>query len=181
MKPVKFQIRSEVIRAAKLALLLFYVLVFVFFTIDALVLETGWGLLPKCVVAIGAIAGVVAGIRTFRYGSADHNHISLDDKGLIYTVWGHRRKWSWQELPTFKRTERSLLGRLFLGQPPIRFAVADAADWKARLGLRSTEKVSSGKLILLIGDIYESPLEEIAARLSEYRNQAHSGTSPGSA
>lgn len=178
MKPVRFQIRSEVVRAGKLSLVFFFVLVVVFFAIDLFVLDSGWGLLPRCVVAIGAIAGVVAGIRTFRYGSADHNHISLDDEGLVYAVWGHRRKWSWQELPTFKRPKRSLLDRLFLGQPPIRFAVPDAADWKARLGLRSTEKVSSGKLIMLIGDIYESPLEEIAARLTEYRNQAQSSTGP---
>lgn len=45
----------------------------------------------------------------------------------------------------------------------------DAADWRARLGMRPGIKVSSGKLVVVLLDIYDRPLDEIAGKLNEFR------------
>ncbi len=84
-----------------------------------------------------------------------------------FLLWGDRRQWPWHELAGFDATKTSILGRKVL-----RFAVPDAVDWSARLRLRPGIHISSGNLIVLIGDIYDAPLDEIIAQLNVYRDAA---------
>jgi hypothetical protein len=126
-----------------------------------------WDAVFGVILTTAAVACVSGGLRVFRRGSVDQNFLLLDDDGLTYLLWGVRRQWAWRQLPGFHVTKTFIFRHKV-----INFAVPDAVDWRARLGLRPGTRVSSGNLLALIADAYDRPLDEIAARLNEYRDTA---------
>ncbi len=169
MQSVTYRIRSSVIRNGKIGILILGPLFVAFAVGDFIEVATQaegmwWNGLTGAVLALASLACVRLGVRLFRHGSPDQNHLSLDRDGLVLLLWGDRRGWPWQALPAFRVTEGLLFRR-----SAIRFAVPDAADWRARLGMRPGIKVSSGKLVVVLLDNYDRPLDEIAEKLNEFR------------
>lgn len=182
MQPVTYRIRSSVVRRARVTYLclglLFIGLAIIEFSY--LVFPKGyvswWGQLSDgfwwdavfgVMLTIAAVACVRGGVRVFRRGSVDQNFLLLSDDGLTYLLWGVRMQWPWQDLTAFRVAKMFIFEHRF-----IEFAVPDAVDPGARLGLRPGIKVSSGRLVARIADVYDAPLDEIETRLNEYRDAA---------
>lgn len=173
MQSVSYYIRPSIVRRARISYV-FLGTLFVGFAIrdfaNSLLQDSygfSWDAVTAVVLTIAAAACVRGGFRVFRRGSTDQNFLCLDDDGLTYLLWEVRRQWPWRVLPTFRVTKS-----FFFGQKIIEFPVPDAVDWRARVGLRPGMKVSSGKLVTRIGDVYDTPLDEIATRLNQYRDTA---------
>ena len=84
----------------------------------------------------------------FRWALPAHNSLTLDRENLIYTRGGSKGIWSWRELPPLA-LERGLRG------PRIKLP---APKEKERLRL--------------IEDVWDTPLDQVAAKLNEYRERA---------
>lgn len=169
MHSVTYRIRNSVVRNGKIGILILGPLFVAFAVGDFIEVATEsegrcWNAVTGAVLALASLACVRLGVRLFRHGSPDQNHLSLGRDGLVLELWGDRRDWPWQALPAFRVTEGLLFRR-----SAIRFAVPDAADWRARLGMRPGIKVSSGKLLVVLLDVYDRPLAEIAGKLNEFR------------
>jgi len=107
-----------------------------------------------------------------------HNNLRLDKDGLTYTRAGKALRWSWGEVSNFTfhlATSRRLLGRRRF----ITFA-APGRDWTWRW-LRRYYGLPKHPPLVLIEDIYETPLAEIADSLNAFREQALGRTAPPAA
>lgn len=90
----------------------------------------------------------------------------IDDEGLAY---GHRH-WRWDELSTFKPRGRWLDRHIVFAIPEhIVFTVPEQVDWLTRIEGLGRPKVAR------IRDIYDTPLDDIAATLNAYRERALGG------
>ena len=106
------------------------------------------------------------------------NSLELDDKTLTIARWGRRRSWAWQELGPFdvevKNSKLHLLASVWsLGSPRVTVRTADGKlfphPWKWR------HKIAFHGSPLVIEDIFDTPIEEIAATLNAYRERALGG------
>lgn len=100
-----------------------------------------------------------------------HCFLQLDNEELKSHGMGrHLRQWRWDELSAFKLQGRWIFRHILFAVPGL-----GRANWltefkAANLGL------PEGPLAK-IEDIYDAPLDEIAATLNEYREQALGGAS----
>lgn len=111
--------------------------------------------------AIGATAMVVA---TLFFGRS----LRLDEAGLTYLRWGtsswsENRHWSWSELSAFERDDS--------GAPRIRFHLPNLDPEQARRDPWVQEVTPAGSTVV-VHDIYDTPLDDIIAKLNAYREQA---------
>lgn len=97
------------------------------------------------------LLSLLAAAGFFRLALPTRNSLTLDGESLTYTRGGSTGIWPWRELPAFT-LERGLRG------PRIKLSVPRG---KGRLQL--------------IEDVWDTPLEEIAAKLNEYRERASGG------
>lgn len=93
---------------------------------------------------------------TLRPGGLRREFLKLDDQGLTYGNIFRAHHWSWAELSSFS------MGRRQNKEPIITFAVPG----KPGLLLSHLDDKA------MIEDVYDTPLEDIAARLNEYRKRA---------
>ncbi len=126
--------------------------------------EAWWHALNSLILfGFGAFSARMA-VRVLRHGSANDNCLILDRDGLTRISWGRRVRWSWRELTQVQISSTKKSRHKFIELP-----VSGPVDWRARLGLRAGTRVSSDRLVTRIGDGYDSPLEEIAAAINEFR------------
>jgi hypothetical protein len=100
----------------------------------------------------------------FRLALPRHNSLRLDQNGVTYQSAGHSGIWPWHDISPFT------LARGWRG-PSIRFTVSKDDDRWRISPLRRTKAGSTGT----IPDIWDTPLENIAATLNEYRDRALEG------
>jgi len=99
--------------------------------------------------------------------------LRLDEAGLTYTYarrdFRSCRHWSWSELSAFERDD--------VAGPRIRFRLPKLDPEQARRDPWVREVTPEGAVVV-VQDIYDAPLDEIAARLNDYRARA---AAPGQA
>ena len=97
----------------------------------------------------------------FRMALPRHNQLQLDDVGLTYKRAGQRGAWPWRDISAFT------LARGWRG-PCIEFTVSgDDGRWRIA-PLRRTKAGLTGT----IPNIWDTPVEDIAATLNQYRERA---------
>lgn len=108
--------------------------------------------------------------------SPDRSYLTLDDAGLTYVFLNMRHEWPWRDLES-----ASVLNRPF-GIKAARLIVSGKFDWKARLrALQANGLASADRLAVMLPDFYGTPVEDIVAKLTEYRDQAVGAGRPGKA
>ncbi len=93
--------------------------------------------------------------------------LQLDDEGLTYAEGRTRtRRWRWDELSAFRPWRRWTVLR-------IAFVVTGQSNRSVRLA-RKLDLPRQG-LLVQIEDVYDTPIDEIAAALNDYRERALAG------
>jgi len=133
---------------------------------------------PAGAILIGLTIAMMAIVMIMqrRVSLPRYNHLSLDAGGLSYMRFGKSQRWTWDDVSLFKleiATSKRLLGRRRF----ITFS-APGSDWTWRW-LRRYYGLRSRPPLVLIEDVYESPLDEIARTLNAWREHAvDGGTTP---
>lgn len=125
-------------------------------------------------VLIALIAEILILMREFT--PAD-NALGLDKGGLTVTRGGRRRRWAWGDLSAFEVKARKAFG-FFRPRSVIVFDAPGGYDLRSRF-LRLCYRLSGRAPAMVIEDIYDTPLDEIAARLNDFRAQPAGGAAPG--
>lgn len=128
-------------------------------------------------LGVAAATMVIVVVLQNRANLPKYNNLRLDDTGLVYARLGRPWRWRWHELSDFTlhvASSRRLLGRRRF----ITFA-APGRDW-TWLWLRKYYGLPNRPRLVLIEDVYETALDEIADTLNAYREQALAGTAPSS-
>jgi hypothetical protein len=113
----------------------------------------------------GAVGATAMAVVTLLFGRS----LRLDDAGLTYTRrptsgrGSENRHWSWSELSAFEHDDT--------GVPGIRFCLPKLDPEQARRDPWVQQVTPEGALIV-VHDIYDAPLDEIAAKLNDYRDRA---------
>lgn len=114
--------------------------------------------------SLTVIAGNLYAIRPSR------NFMTLDESGLTYVRFGFRQQWAWRDLPELGVTVHPDGAKVVEFRPP------PAGDWRAYLGSWAVWMAGGwfarGGRTVRISDDYDTPLQEVADRLNEYREQA---------
>ena len=116
--------------------------------------------LASLFIACLAVSTVNA-VHHFRGEDAKRYRLQLDGEGLSYTREGRERRWPWRALSRFKPARCSTL---------IVFIPPDEDEYRT-LGLPISLLLGHPSPIETITDIYDAPLDEIAAKLNEYRER----------
>lgn len=124
-------------------------------------------------VPIGLIAELLFLMREI--GPAD-NALALDRNGLTLTRGGNRKLWSWSDLSAFQVEARKVLG-LFGPRHVIVFGAPGGRDLRSRF-LRLCYALTGHAPAMVIEDVYDTPLDDIAAALNRYRAEG-AGGGPG--
>lgn len=128
------------------------------------------------IIFIGfAVPFLVLGLFVAWREAPARNFLELDDETLAITRWGRRVRWSWRELGPFdlevKNSEIHMLLQVYsLSKRCITIHMATGKPFLyPRRGGYSANFLGSA---LELQDIWDTPLDEIAAMLNEYRKQA---------
>lgn len=122
--------------------------------------------------ALILLIGVVVGAQVFAAGAKRANYLSLDPSGLRYTRGGTSLAWPWHELSPFElRPTPPQPWYLSVRSGRIVAFSALGDGQAAPHGLERLFRVA-GSDGYAIQDIYDTPLDEIAAKLNDYREQA---------
>lgn len=124
-----------------------------------------------CLAVAAAAAGfaVLGGLAN----APGRNFLLLDDQGLTYVMRGKRWHWPWRDVADFE------VRNWVHGVKTAKLTVTGRFDWKTRLALLLVNgRASSSRLTVFLGDIYDTPLDDIAARLKAYRGRSSAGA-PG--
>lgn len=107
----------------------------------------------------GAMLAVLAIVEAFR-----HRHLlQFDSEGFTYTRAGKRRYWPWSEVTGFRcESVARDLSQIRFGLSKLDRKQAQTDQWVYQLTPDGPE--------VAIPDIYDAPLDEIAAKLNQYRN-----------
>lgn len=111
-------------------------------------------------VLIGFACALVVWERSMKIGGT--GYLKLDARGLTHAEGRVRRQWRWDELSTFK-LER------YWGRRHVVFTVPGEAGRVTHYEA-SKRNLPEGPPVR-IQDIYDTPLEDIAATLNEYRER----------
>jgi hypothetical protein len=123
-------------------------------------------------IGIALLMFVVSTVLQRRLFKPDLNNLRLDADGLAYLRAGKSLRWPWGDVSAFDlrlASSKRLLGRRRF----ITFA-APGNDWTWHL-VRYVYALPKHPPLFIIEDVYESPLDEIAATLNEYRERALGG------
>jgi hypothetical protein len=105
---------------------------------------------------------IVNAVHHFRGEDTKRYRLKLDDEGLTYAREGRERRWPWRALSRFKPARHSSL---------IVFIPSDEDEFRAP-GLMINLLLGHPCPIEMIKDIFDAPLDEIAAKLNDYRERA---------
>lgn len=103
----------------------------------------------------------------YRGPGPDYYFLLLDQSGLTYTRHGKSRHWPWSVLPCFK-----MVGRY----NQIHFLLPEDDTDPKRRDPWIHEVTPDGPVVAIL-DWYDTPLDEIAAKLNEYRVRARAAPS----
>lgn len=115
------------------------------------------------------LLGLVAAVWALWAGGRARNTLRLDPAGLTYIRQGRRLAWSWQDVSDF--THHRLVGATIFGRRRTITFAAPGKDWMWRW-VRRTYGLPKAPPAVVIEDVYDTPLDDIAATLNEYRKRA---------
>lgn len=95
------------------------------------------------------------------------NMISLDRAGLALTRGGRKKLWTWRDVSDFQVEVRKVLG-LFGHRGIIVFGAPGGRDLRSRF-LRLCYRLTGRAPAMVIEDVYDTPLADIAVTLNRYR------------
>ena len=98
--------------------------------------------------------------------SPRYNFVHLDDAGLAYTRLGKSHRWRWSETGEIRPKKQ------WLDLVAIEFDSPSEVAWHFRVPPWSISRPASGPKTVMLPDVFEAPLDDIAAKLNEYRNRA---------
>ncbi len=124
---------------------------------------------PVFVVRIALLALMFSGFFLVIAGSLfwQANALRLRKDGLVIERGRRRQRWSWKELSQFRVLRLKKRAVPSLGSKLLIFDSSDS-DFQSRV-LQWHFGVSSARPAVVIEDIYDAPIDEIAARLNDYR------------
>lgn len=124
------------------------------------------------------VASVAIGIRLSRRYRRRANFLHADEMGLTLADRGRSLRWRWDELAGFKVSPQK---RVWVDLIGARLVIRVPDDGRVPLPWRIVCGILFRQPFMAIGDIYDTPLGDIAATLSEYRERAlGAGRSSGS-
>jgi len=114
-----------------------------------------------------AAISIVGFIRYARHGKPADNFLRLDDAGVTQGILGKAHHWPWSELSGLSDFEPRGSGksRFLPGCRHIPIAKRDETGWRRLLPRWGREPT-------IIVEEYGAPLDEIAAKLNDYRAEA---------
>ncbi len=126
-----------------------------------------YGSVKTVYAMILALLHVSLAVYIFRLGSPKRNFLLLDQEGLTYTRERRSHRWPWRGLSAFDIDEAQR------GRHRIEFSFPDTGVLSREVpGYSRTTKAGA---VVAIEDAYGTPLDEIAAKLNEYRERALDG------
>ncbi len=99
-------------------------------------------------------------------GGARREYLRLDDEGMTYGNLFGANRWPWRDLSAFALRRQSGANAY------VTFALPGKTGWT--VNQCPWERTAKGPKAM-IEDIYDAPLDEIAAKLNEYRDRALGG------
>jgi hypothetical protein len=115
---------------------------------------------------------VISSLLQKRAIQPEYNNLRLDEDSLVYMRAGKSLRWPWGELSDFK--VRFASSKLLMGRRRFITFAAPGTDWTWGL-LRRVHGLPKDPPLVIIEDIYETSLEDIAATLNAYRERALGG------
>ncbi|NNG05323.1 MAG: hypothetical protein HKM95_14660 [Inquilinus sp.] len=107
-------------------------------------------------LAIYVMTGICKG------ANRDRDYLQVDEDGLLYMRRGESRYWAWRALPAFKPINSFRQIQFVLPGPG---TIAEKRDpW--------IHEMTPDGPVVAISDIYDTPFDEIATTLNEYRDRA---------
>jgi hypothetical protein len=128
-------------------------------------------------VSLAIVGGLIASVLIFRASAPARNVLRLDPAGLTYMRQGQRYAWPWRDVSAFEH-HRVAGGPLIGRRRAITFA-APGRDWTWRW-LRWAYGLPAKPPAVVIQDMYDTPIDEIAPTLNAYRERALGGDAPTS-
>ncbi len=119
-------------------------------------------ILRPAAMVLGIAGSLLIAVEGYRIAGPGKNYLLLDQSGLSYMRRGKSRHWPWSMLPGFKTVLR---------YRQIQFVLPEGEIEPKRRG-RWIHEVTPDGPVVAIQDIYDAPLDEIAAKLNEYRDRA---------
>lgn len=103
---------------------------------------------------------------SLRPGGARREFLRLDDEGLTYGNLFGAHRWPWHDLSAFALRRQSAANTY------VTFALPGKTGWT--VNQCPWERTTRGPKVM-IEDLYDTPLDEIAAKLNDYRERALGG------
>ena len=116
-------------------------------------------------MVVGIAGSLLVAVAGYRIAGPGNNYLLLDQSGLSYVRRGKSRHWPWSVLPQFKTVLRYRQIKFVLPEGEIEPKRRD--PW--------VHEVTPDGPVVAIRDIYDAPLDEIAAKLNDYRARALAG------
>ena len=133
-----------------------------------------WSTDMEAVLIFGAIvlALLVESVRDFWANLPNRNILRLDPSGLAYRRQGRRHAWPWKDVSVFEY-HRLMDKTLPMRRRVVTFtAPGNDRTWRR---LRRRCGLPKAPPAVVIEEIYDTPIEEIAATLNAYRERALGG------
>ncbi len=159
--------RDEVTSRGRLALILFFWGLAFLYAFDGFLHKNQLVVWISSVVAAVILFHVVGIFLGPLSVAPKRNFLRLDRNGLTYVNQGKSRKWTWPELSAFKFKPRQASGITPMLGALDAHERADA-PWRPRQGAYAAALSEQGD-VCVIQDIYDTPLDEIATKLNDYR------------
>ncbi len=122
-----------------------------------------WLPAAQAVLAVAAVLLVpVLIVGQIRLAAPERNFLRIDETGLTFARFGKSRTWVWPELSPFERDHSFAR---------IKFLLPDLEPERARRD-RWVHEVTPKGAMVVVRDIYDAPLDEITAKLNDYRDRA---------
>jgi len=125
----------------------------------------GWALVGLLVIVLFHVAGIFLGPL---FVAPKRNFLRLDRDGLTYVNEGKSRHWPWPELSAFKFKACQANGETRILQGAMDDQERADTPWRPRQGAYAAALSEQGD-VCVIQDIYDTPLDEITAKLNDYR------------
>jgi hypothetical protein len=133
-----------------------------------------WSLEMAADLLIGAtiVITLIASGLILRASTPARNVLRLEPAGLTYMRQGRCYAWPWRDLSAFE--QHRLVGGPLIGQRRAITFAAPGKDWTWRW-LRWAYGLPTKPPVVVIQDIYDTPVDDIAATLNTYRERALGG------
>lgn len=171
MTPITYRFkrsrRGTILSAAVFFMLCLTQLLVVFSLVSSM--EGNWPYLPEedlptvvsgLLIGFACLLGVAMALKP---GGTGREFLALDDEGLTYGNLFGRNRWAWRDLSAFA------LRRPSEKVAYVTFGLPEKPGWTVN---RCYSELTAVGEKAMIEDIYDRPLDEIAAKLNEYRDRA---------